>query len=108
MTTIDLNKVPLNGGTQLPVTKALDAEGAQIVFNGQDTKTLILVENTGSTDGEIIFKKGTALQGVVDYKETVAAGKTNAFVFESGAVKASGHVFVTGAQTMKIAALLLP
>ena len=38
----------------------------------------------------------------------LANGKTKAVVLESGAFKKAGKVYVTGAATMKAAALLLP
>ena len=48
-TKIAWTKVPLNGGVALPALAALSAEGGEIAFDGQDTKTLILVENSASS-----------------------------------------------------------
>ena len=107
-TKIALTRVPLNGGTALPALAALTAEGGEIAFDGQDTKTLILVENSGSAAGEITFKAGNGIQGVADLTVSVAAGATLAFVLESGAFKANGAVKVTGPTNMKVGALLLP
>lgn len=106
-TAITLTRVPLNGGVNLPEMKALDGEGAKIPFTEQDTKILILVENS-STTGNITFKAGSGLAGVADLVVSVNGSTTMAFVLESGAFKNSGEVTVTGATTMKIGALLLP
>ena len=101
-------KVPLNGGVALPALAALSAEGGEIAFDGQDTKTLILVENSASSAGEITFKAGSGIQGVADLTVSVPASTTQAFVVESGAFKSKGVVKVTGATSMKVGALLLP
>ena len=106
-TEIVLTRIPLSGGVELPTLAALNAEGAKIPFTEQDTRTLILVENTGSA-GEIVFKAGSGIQGVADLAVTVAQGKTMAFVLESGCFKREGAVFVTGPTSMKVGALLLP
>ena len=107
-TRIELTKIPLNGGAALPGLTALSADGAEIDFKGQDVKTVILVENSGSAAGDITFKAGNGIQGVADLIESVPAGATMAFVVESGAFKANGVVKVNGATTMKVGALLLP
>ena len=107
-TKIAWTKVPLNGGVALPALAALSAEGGRIAFDGQDTKTLILVENSASSAGEITFKAGSGIQGVADLTVSVPASTTQAFVLESGAFKSKGVVKVTGATTMKVGALLLP
>ena len=101
-TAIALTKIPLNGGVELPATAALDGTaGAEIQFDGQDTKIVILI-------GDVTFKAGNGIQGVADLVVNVANGKTKAVVLESGAFKKAGKVYVTGAATMKAAALLLP
>ena len=82
--------------------------GAEIQFDGQDTKIVILIENGGSAAGDVTFKAGSGIQGVADLVVNVANGKTKAVVLESGAFKKAGKVYVTGAATMKAAALLLP
>ncbi len=107
VTEITLTKIPLSGGVALPTLAALGSEGAKIPFTEQDTKTLILVENTGS-EGQIVFKAGSGIQGVADLAVTVGQSKTMAFVLESGLFKREGAVFVTGPTTMKVGALLLP
>lgn len=106
-TAISLTKIPLNGGIKLPTMQALSSEGAKIAFTEQDTKIVILVENS-STTANITFKAGTGIQGVADLVVSVEGSTTMAFVLESGAFKQAGSVLVTGATTMKVAALLLP
>ncbi|MFQ7004964.1 MAG: hypothetical protein ACLRRT_15625 [Ruthenibacterium lactatiformans] len=86
-TAIALTKIPLNGGVELPATAALDGTaGAEIQFDGQDTKIVILIENGGSSAGDA-FKAGNGIQGVADLVVNVANGKTKAVVLESGAFK---------------------
>lgn len=107
MTEIKLTRVPLNGGIKMPTMQALASDGAKVKFTQQDTKILILVENS-STAGNITFKAGTGIQGVADLVVNVEGSSTMAFVLESGAFKQAGSVIVTGATTMKMGALLLP
>ena len=71
-------------------------------------RRVILIENSGSSAGDVTFKAGNGIQGVADLVVNVANGKTKAVVLESGAFKKAGKVYVTGAATMKAAALLLP
>ena len=61
--------------------------GAEIQFDGQDTKIVILIENGGSSAGDVTFKAGNGIQGVADLVVNVANGKTKAVVLESGAFK---------------------
>ena len=92
-TAIALTKIPLNGGVELPATAALDGTaGAEIQFDGQDTKIVILIENGGSSAGDVTFKAGNGIQGVADLVVNVANGKTKAVVLESGAFKKAGKV----------------
>ena len=107
MTQINLTALELGSGAALPELTALDGEGARIPFNAQDTKILILIENS-STTGSVTFKAGSGIQAVEDLTVEIAGGKTMAFVLESGAFKNKGVVKVTGATTMKAGALLLP
>ena len=51
-TAIALTKIPLNGGVELPAAAALDGtDGAEIQFDEQDTKIVILIENSGPSAG---------------------------------------------------------
>ena len=85
-TAIALTKIPLNGGVELPAAAALDGTaGAEIQFDEQDTKIVILIENSGSSAGDVTFKAGNGIQGVADLVVNVANGKTKAVVLESGA-----------------------
>lgn len=108
MTEIILTKVPLNEGVLMPTPVALASDGAKIVFNQMDTKTLIVVENSHTAASPITFKKGTGIQSVIDFVQSIPAGKTMCFTFESGAFKNKGYIYVTGATTLKIAAVVLP
>ena len=91
------DKNPLNGGVELPATAALDGTaGAEIQFDGQDTKIVILIENGGSSAGDVTFKAGNGIQGVADLVVNVANGKTKAVVLESGAFKKGGQGICNG------------
>lgn len=46
---ITLTKIPLNGGVALPTMTALTSDGALIDFTKQDTKIVVLVENSSSS-----------------------------------------------------------
>lgn len=105
---IALTKIPLNGGVALPTMTALTADGAQVAFNKQDGKTVILIQNTNTAAADVTFVKGNGIQGVADLVVSVPASTTMAFVVESGAFKQAGIVNVTGATTLKAGALLLP
>ncbi len=107
MTQINLTALELGFGAALPELTALDGEGARIPFNAQDTKILILIENS-STTGSVTFKAGSGIQAVEDLTVEIEGGKTMAFVLESGRYKRQGAVTVTGPATMKAGALLLP
>lgn len=109
-TAISLTKVPLNDGITYPAYSALDGtDGALIEFGGQDTKTLILVQNSNSSAAKTVtFKAGTGIQGVADLAVEIPASTVKAFVLESGAFKSAGKVKVTGVADLKVAALLLP
>lgn len=107
MTSISLTKINLNDGTELLAAQALDAEGAKIEFNGMDTKTLIVVANTGAQAKTITFLKGNSIQSVADFEKEIAPGKTQGFVLESGAFKNGGFVYAKGDTALKISAYLL-
>ena len=53
---------------------------------------MILIENGGSSAGDVTFKAGNGIQGVADLVVNVANGKTKAVVLESGAFKKAGKV----------------
>lgn len=95
-------RLPLNAGAALPVLTALTSatDGALIAFSDRDTKTVILVKNTGAAAKTVTFKKGDSIQGVADLTEPVAAGETRLFVLESGR-----HKFVSGDKKGKVHAV---
>ena len=63
---IALTKIPLNGGVALPTMTALTADGAQVAFDEQDGKTVILIQNTNTAAADVTFVKGNGIQGVAD------------------------------------------
>lgn len=48
--------------------------GTALDFTGRDDKTLILMNNTGSSKGTVTFTKGTGIQGVADLTVEVPVG----------------------------------
>jgi hypothetical protein len=109
VTNISLTKIPLNGGVAMPATLALNAaDGGRVVFTEQDTKTVILLENTASGAASVVFKAGSGLQGVADMTVSVPGSTTMAYVVESGYFKRAGAVWLTGPATVKVAALVTP
>lgn len=109
----DVNTI--SGG--ISFTAATSAtDGFEIPFGGDDCKTLILVQNTESTDAKgITVKMGNGIQGVADLEiDQVAAGSTVALTLDSGAFKqVSGEhkgnvIVIPEATTVKIAVVELP
>lgn len=108
MTQISLTKMKLNDGALLTAAQPLDSEGGKIEFKGMDTKTLIVVENTGAQAKTITFLKGSSIQGVADLEKEIAPSQTQGFVLESGAFKSGGYVYAKGDTALKISVYLLP
>lgn len=107
-TNVSLAKMELNTGLALPAAAALDAtEGAYVAFNGQDTKTVLVLSGSGTA----VVKAGNGLQGVADLQVEVSANGT-LLELESGAFKLvsgphKGTVHITGPATVKVQAALL-
>lgn len=107
-TEVKLQKVKLNEGLTLKAAAALDqTDGAYVDFTGQDTKTVIIL----SGSGEATIKAGTGIQGVSDMTVTASENGT-AIELDSGAFKITtgehkGKVHITGANTIKVQAILL-
>lgn len=75
-------------------------------WNGSDDRLILVVENSGSTDGSITIKAGDGIQGVNDLTLTVKAG-LNLVKLESGRFKNvtgtnKGKILVRGANTIKV------
>ena len=94
---------------------AVDAsDGAEFAMSGRDDKTLILVQNSATSEGTVTVKAGNGIQGVNDLTVTVPASSTMALVLDSGRYKNvsgadRGKVVVLGsAATIKLAVIVLP
>lgn len=80
-------------------------------WNGNDDRLILVVENSGTTDGSITIKAGDGIQGVNDLTLTVKAG-TNLVKLDSGRFKNvtgtnKGKILVSGATTIKVAVVEL-
>ena len=90
------------------------ADGAEFAMSGRDDKTLVLVQNSASSEGTVTVKAGNGIQGVNDLTVTVPASSTTALVLDSGRYKNvsgndRGKVVVLGsAATIKLAVIELP
>lgn len=101
------------GNTALFV--AVDAaDGAEFAMHGRDDKTLLLVQNSATSEGTVTVKAGNGIQGVNDLSIAVPASSTTALVLDSGRYKNvsgndRGKVVVLGsAATIKLAVIELP
>lgn len=90
------------------------ADGAEFVMNSRDDKTLVLVQNSASSEGSVTVKAGNGVQGVADLTVSIPASSTTALVLDSGRYKnVSGPdrgkvVVLGGAATIKLGVIVLP
>lgn len=93
---------------------AIDAtDGAEVVLNHHDERTLVIVQNTATAAGTVTFKAGNGIQGVADETCQVAGSSTTFIVPESGRFKVvsgadKGKLIITGPETIKVAVIQLP
>ena len=93
---------------------ALDAsDGAAYDASGRDDKTLLLVQNSATSEGTLTVKAGNGIQGVNDLSVVVPASSTVGLVLESGRFKKisgddKGKIILAGAATLKVAVVKLP
>lgn len=89
-------------------------DGAEVALNHHDERTVILVQNTATTEGTVTLKAGNGIQGVNDEVCTIAASSTVLIVPESGRFKVvsgtdKGKLLITAsANTIKVAVIQLP
>ena len=95
--------------------KAVDVtDGAEVVMNGHDERTVIAVQNTASSAGTVTIKAGNGIQGVADEEFSVPASSTVFIVPESGRFKNvsgadKGKMIIKGsAATITVAVIKLP
>ena len=108
-------KMSFNTAVAIPATVAVGSEGseyiAEISYKGKDdSRILVVLENSDTSAKNATIKKGTGLQGVSDLTINIAASSKMAIVLESGKfVNNEGNVVVTGADAkVKVAAIELP
>lgn len=82
-----------------------------LAWNGNDDRLILVVENSGSTDGSITIKAGDGIQGVNDLTLTAKAG-INLVKLDSGRFKNvtgtnKGKIVVRGAASIKVAVVEL-
>lgn len=86
--------------------------GSSVDFGGEDEKTVILFNNTGSSPGTATISAGDGIQGVTDLTVNVPVGFSS-MVLESGVCKKltgdnkGGVVIKVSATTIAIAAVEL-
>lgn len=112
---IECNKLAQNTAAVIELVAATTAnDGVAIDFTEQDSKTVILVKNDGSSEQTFTVKQGDGIQGVADYIGTVGAGKTAVINLESGRFKKlygenKGKVLIIPSSTdLKFAAAVMP
>ena len=90
------------------------ADGAEVKLDGHDERTLIMVQNTSTSEGTVTLKAGNGIQGVADEAHVIPASSTVFIVPESGRFKNvsgddKGKLIITGsAATIKVAVVKLP
>lgn len=94
---------------------AVDAtDGAEVALNHHDERTVILVQNTATTEGTVTLKAGNGIQGVNDEVCTIAPSSTVLIVPESGRFKLvsgadKGKLLITAsANTITVTVIQLP
>ena len=117
ITPIELTKHSKFGGTvaNTGLFAAVDAaDGAEVRLDGHDERTLIMVQNTSTSEGTVTIKAGNGIQGVADEAHVIPASSTVFVVPESGRFKnVSGDdkgklIIVGSAATIKVAVVKLP
>lgn len=96
------------------MAEALDgAAGAKIKWDERDDKMLVLIQNTATSEQTATIKAGDGIMGVCDLSVTIAASSYTFVALDSARFKwvsgeNKGHVLVTGASSIKVAAFKLP
>ncbi len=81
------------------------ADGFEIAWDVHDERSVLLVQNTGSSAATVTVKAGNGIQGVKDLDAySVAAGAVAAITLDSGSFKnvtgdTKGKVIVVGSAT---------
>lgn len=89
------------------LTTALTADGAEVVWDCSDEKTLVMVQNTGSAAADFTIKAGNGIQGVNDLVINVATAATVYLQLDSGRFKHVsgedvGKVIFAGGTSFKV------
>ena len=117
ITPIEVTKHSTFEGTVLnsALFKGVDVtNGAEVVMDGHDERTVIMVQNTATAPGTVTVKAGNGIQGVADEVFTVPASSTTFIVPESGRFKNvsgddKGKLIINGsAATITVAVIKLP
>lgn len=87
--TVNAVKIPLSSGVVIPdfVAQTASTDGVRVDFSHMDTRTVIIVQNSGATAVNVTIEKGDGIQGVADEVFSVPNGKMIAFNLESGKFK---------------------
>jgi hypothetical protein len=113
VTNIAPTKLKLNEAGSLTFTApTAAADGFAVNYGEQDSKLVLLLQNTDSAAATAIIKAGDGIQGVVDYTQSLPAGSVSAIRLESGKFKRvtgdnRGSVIVIPSSVKVLAALTL-
>ena len=92
----------------------MTADGGEVTLNGHDERTLLIVQNTSTSDAvSVTIKAGNGIQGVADLTFSVPKSATTYIVPESGRFKNvsgtdKGKLVITGTTAIKVACVMLP
>lgn len=118
-TKISMIKAPVRNNPSAVVAntdllKALDAtDGGEIVWNEKDDYITVVVQNSATADGEVVFKCGDGPNAVEDLTIAVKASSSICIGLDSARFKVTkgtdkGKVLMTGPATMKVAVFCTP
>lgn len=110
-TTITVTKLAHNTAATMPTTAALNASDGGVidVKNIADQKLLLVLENSDSSAGTATIKAGGMLQSIDDMAVSIPGSSTVVINVESGYILQRDHTIkITGAATIKVAAIALP
>lgn len=106
VTKITKDTLGLNAWKTITLTTLTSTtDGFEVEWDVHDERTILLVQNTGSSAATVTIKAGNGIQGVKDLDAySVAGGAVAAIAIDSGAYKnvtgdSKGKVLVTGSAT---------
>lgn len=116
---ISMNKAPVRNNPSAAVTNtalftALNAaDGGEIAWNEKDDYITVVVQNSATSAGTVVFKCGDGPNAVEDLSISVAASSTICIGLDSARFKVTkgddkGKVLMTGPATIAVAVFFTP